>query len=119
LSRSSSEPTPFFLDGPAGNLFCLHFPRSTPGGARRCALVLPPFAEELNKSRRMGALAARALQRAGHDVLLIDLYGTGDSAGDFGYGSLPLERVVHRLRTPAGRKLRQCCQRKLSIRFSW
>jgi exosortase A-associated hydrolase 2 len=92
LSRSSFEPTPFFLDGPVGKLFCLYFPRSAPGRARRSALVLPPFAEELNKSRRMVALAARALQRAGHDVLLIDLYGTGDSAGDFADGSLAVWR---------------------------
>jgi len=32
-------------------------------------LVLPPFAEELNKSRRMLSLAARALQSAGIEVL--------------------------------------------------
>ena len=40
----------------------------------------------------MVALAARALQRAGHDVLLVDLYGTGDSAGDFADASLAVWR---------------------------
>ena len=55
-------------------------------------LVLPPFAEELNKSRRMLSLAARALQSAGIEVLLIDLYGTGDSGGDFGDATLAIWR---------------------------
>ena len=54
--------------------------------------MLPPFAEELNKSRRMLALAARALQGAGMDVLLMDLFGTGDSGGDFGDATLAIWR---------------------------
>lgn len=74
-------PQPLFLTGTAGPLFALHFAAS--GEQRRGVLVLPPFAEELNKSRRMLSLAARALQRAGVDVLLVDLYGSGDSGGDF------------------------------------
>jgi len=82
LSSVSFEPTPFFLDGPAGPLFSLYF-AAPPSSARHAVLMLPPFAEELNKCRRMLALAARALQRAGRDVLLVDLYGTGDSGGDF------------------------------------
>jgi exosortase A-associated hydrolase 2 len=36
----------------------------------------------MNKSRRMAALQARALAKAGWDVLLMDLYGCGDSSGD-------------------------------------
>lgn len=43
-----------------------------------------PFAEEMNKSRRMAALQARALADAGWAVLLPDLLGCGDSDGDFG-----------------------------------
>ena len=54
--------------------------------------MLPPFAEELNKSRRMLSLAARALQSAGIEVLLIDLFGTGDSGGDFGDATLAIWR---------------------------
>ncbi len=46
-------------------------------------LYLHPFAEELNKSRRMVALQVRALAAAGFDVLQIDLFGCGDSSGDF------------------------------------
>ena len=47
-------------------------------------LHVHPFAEELNKSRRMAALQARALANAGYAVLQIDLLGCGDSSGDFG-----------------------------------
>jgi exosortase A-associated hydrolase 2 len=43
-----------------------------------------PFAEEMNKSRRMAALQSRALAQAGFAVLQIDLLGCGDSSGDFG-----------------------------------
>lgn len=79
-------PEAFFIAGKAGPLFALHYPAM----ARpvRAVLVIPPFAEELNKSRRMLALAARGLQAAGLDVLVVDLHGTGDSAGDFSDASL-------------------------------
>ncbi|RVT53471.1 hydrolase 2, exosortase A system-associated [Rubrivivax albus] len=46
-------------------------------------LYLPPWAEEMNKSRRMAALAARSFASAGWAVLQIDLLGCGDSSGDF------------------------------------
>lgn len=52
--------------------------------APRAGLVfVAPFAEEMHKSRRMVALAARAFAARGISVLLVDLLGTGDSAGDF------------------------------------
>jgi len=56
-----------------------------PARAKPAAMVLlaPPFAEELNKSRRMLAEQARALAHAGCAVLQIDLLGCGDSAGEF------------------------------------
>lgn len=79
-------PEPLFIAGSAGSLFALHYPAPVRTG--RALLVLPPFAEELNKSRRMLSLAARALQGRGHDVLVVDLYGTGDSAGEFVEASL-------------------------------
>lgn len=47
-------------------------------------MYVHPFAEEMNKSRRMAALQSRALASAGYTVLQIDLYGCGDSSGDFG-----------------------------------
>lgn len=45
-------------------------------------VYLHPWAEEMNKSRRMAALQSRALSAAGHAVLQIDLHGCGDSSGD-------------------------------------
>jgi exosortase A-associated hydrolase 2 len=47
-------------------------------------LYVHPFAEEMNRARRMAALQARALAALGYGVLQIDLYGCGDSSGDFG-----------------------------------
>lgn len=68
-------------DGRPGQRFCvLHRARGTPRGA---VLHLHAFAEEMNKSRRMVALQARALAEAGFNVLLVDLLGCGDSSGDF------------------------------------
>jgi exosortase A-associated hydrolase 2 len=63
--------------------FCIFHPAqgSTTLGS---VLYIHPFAEEMNKSRRMAALQSRALAQAGYDVLQIDLLGCGDSSGDFG-----------------------------------
>lgn len=73
----------FFLPAAVGQRFCLYYPAR--GCAERGAVVyLHPFAEEMNKSRRMASLQARALAASGYGVLQIDLYGCGDSSGDFG-----------------------------------
>lgn len=72
---------PFFLPGERGQRFCLyHAPRDV---ARGAIIYLHPFAEEMNKARRMAARQSRALAEAGFAVLQIDLLGCGDSAGDF------------------------------------
>lgn len=71
----------FFLAGIGGGRFCL---LTLPAGPVRGALLfVPPLAEELNKSRRMVALTARAFAARGWAVLQMDLQGCGDSAGDF------------------------------------
>ena len=80
-----SEPfVPFFLDGADGPLFCIHYLPAAEGTPRGALLFVPPFAEEMNRARRMVVLQARRLANRGFHVLLLDLYGTGDSAGDFG-----------------------------------
>jgi len=72
---------PVFIDGTAGRLFAVFHP---PAGVPRGRIVyLPPFAEEMNCSRRMAALTARALAACGFGVLVLDPFGSGDSAGDF------------------------------------
>lgn len=75
-------PEAFFLPVADGQRFCLYHP---PAGRPRSALLyLHPFAEEMNKARRMAALAARQLAERGCAVLQVDLHGCGDSSGDFG-----------------------------------
>jgi exosortase A-associated hydrolase 2 len=78
----------FFFDGPNGALYCSAYLHDSDSDDRRFFLLLPPFGEELNKSRHILAALLRALGRAGHDVLMPDLFGTGDSAGDFADASL-------------------------------
>lgn len=75
-------PQPFFLDADPGQRFCLYHAPEASAPARGAILFVHPFAEELNKSRRMVALQARAYAQAGFGVLQIDLYGCGDSHGD-------------------------------------
>ncbi len=73
----------FFMDGARGQRFCLlHAP---PAGqpALGHVVYVHPFAEEMNASRRMAALQARALAQAGFAVLQLDLMGCGDSSGHF------------------------------------
>ncbi len=76
-------PEAFFLPVATGQRLCLyHAPiGSLPKGA---LLYFHPFAEEMNKARRMAALQARVLAEHGYAVLQIDLHGCGDSSGDFG-----------------------------------
>jgi exosortase A-associated hydrolase 2 len=79
--RAAVDTEPFFLGSGADQRFCLfHRPA---GHCRGAVLYVPPFAEELNRTRRMAALGARRLAAHGYGVLQIDLLGTGDSAGDF------------------------------------
>lgn len=79
---------PLFLDGDGGRVFGLYHPPAPDVGNRgdneaSDILFLPPFAEELNRSRHMIARQARALAAQGKGVFILDLYGTGDSAGRF------------------------------------
>ncbi len=74
---------PLFLPADVGPLFALYFPPINQS-VNRAILHVPAFAEEMNKSRRMIALQARAFAEQGYAVLILDLFGTGDSAGDFG-----------------------------------
>lgn len=77
----------FFLPRGVHSLFCLLF--SPPEGVPAAGAIVhvPAFAEEMNKSRRAVANAARAMAERGWQVLLFDPHGTGDSSGDFGDAS--------------------------------
>ena len=81
--RSARAPfEAFLLPAGAGERFCVFYAAS--GMPLGSILYLHPFAEEMNKSRRMAALQARAFAARGYNVLQIDLFGCGDSSGDFG-----------------------------------
>ena len=73
---------PFFLETEGGPRFCIArcAGQSTTGASG--ILFVPPFAEEMNKSRRMVALQSRALAANGFTVLELDPFGCGDSAGE-------------------------------------
>jgi uncharacterized protein len=96
----------FFLpadDGVTGQRFCLYHPAQLVH-ALGAIVYVHPFAEEMNKSRRMAALQSRAFAAAGYAVLQIDLYGCGDSSGDFADASWDrwvgdVSQAVHWLRS--------------------
>lgn len=77
----TAAPEPLFIETGDRRLFALYHPAD--GDLRGCVLMLPPFAEEMNMSRRMTYLTGRAFAAAGYGFLSLDLTGTGDSSGDF------------------------------------
>ena len=81
---------PFFLDAPGGRLFAVHHRPADASSVRGHVLVVPPFNEEMNRCRSMVTLQAAAFARLGYGALVIDLHGTGDSAGEHGDARWPL-----------------------------
>ena len=74
---------PFFLDAPNGRLFAVHHRPTDMASIRGHVLCVPPFNEEMNRCRSMVALQAQAFAQLGIGTLLLDLHGTGDSAGNY------------------------------------
>jgi exosortase A-associated hydrolase 2 len=83
---STPRVEPFFFDATPGTRFSLYHPPSPHVEPRGAILYIHPFADEMNKTRRMAALQARAFAAMGFAVLQIDLFGCGDSCGDFNAG---------------------------------
>jgi len=75
-----------FIDSPQGRIFVIH---RTPCAfkAHSGVVLVPPFAEEMNQSRRMLTLLAEALAASGYHAVLPDFYGTGESEGEFAEAS--------------------------------
>ena len=86
----SSRLRPFLLDGARGALLAAYCPPVGGSQSRGDILLAPPFAEEMNRCRSMMALQARSFSRIGIGTLILDPYGTGDSAGDFVDGTWEL-----------------------------
>lgn len=82
VDSSPLAALPFFIAAGDGERFCLYHEPNPGVPPRGVILYVHPFAEEMNKSRRMVALQARAFANSGFGVLQIDLYGCGDSSGD-------------------------------------
>lgn len=79
---SLSAAQAFFLDTNNGRRFCLFHSASKNVECRGAVLYVAPFGEEMNKARRMLALQAKNLAQHGFAVLILDLYGCGDSDGE-------------------------------------
>jgi exosortase A-associated hydrolase 2 len=88
LQPAMPRVRPRFLDAPSGPIFCVEYPPAADARPRAGVLIVAPIGEEMNKCRRMMALAAAALQSAGLAALYVDCHGTGDSAGDHREGTV-------------------------------
>lgn len=88
---SHSKVSGHFVEGAKGPIFVLL--RQPPAAAAGCVLVAPPFAEEMNKCRRMVTMVALGLAAKGVATIVPDLYGTGDSGGDFADGEWSIWRA--------------------------
>jgi exosortase A-associated hydrolase 2 len=72
-----------YIDGVNGSVFLAGRRPSHDTVNDRAVLILPPFAEEMNKARRMLALQSQFGAQHGISFFLPDVVGTGDSEGDF------------------------------------
>ncbi len=80
MPSSKYKVDAFFLKGGKGNVFTVSF---TPTDKIRGSIIyIPPFAEEANRCRESATQQARQFAENGYVCLLVDLYGSGDSAGD-------------------------------------
>jgi exosortase A-associated hydrolase 1/exosortase A-associated hydrolase 2 len=79
--------TPIYLSVPGGALYMSVYNPEPSVEFRGWVVHAPAFAEEMNKSRPMVNHQARNLAAQGFCVVVPDLFGTGDSSGEFGDAS--------------------------------
>ena len=85
-----------FLTGCEGQLFLsvqLNNARQTAAACSGAVVILPPFADEMNKCRHLIANLMRQLAANAFDSFLLDNYGTGDSGGDLDLASVDIWRT--------------------------
>lgn len=87
MSTAAVAPRAFMLAGSSGALCAVYFEPRAGVAPLGDVLVVPAFAEEMNRCRAMVALQARALAELGVGTLVVDPHGTGDSAGEFSQAS--------------------------------
>jgi exosortase A-associated hydrolase 2 len=80
---ASTHLDPAFIEGSRGSLFAMHHAPTHINDSTECFIVVPSFAEEMNRCRYMQTLLAQALNKHGYGLLSVDPFGTGDSAGNF------------------------------------
>ena len=79
--KYSAQVQAEFVRTAQGRIFVLaRKPARMVGGA---VLIIPPFAEEMNKSRKIVTDLALKLAQNGIATICVDLFGTGDSEGEF------------------------------------
>ncbi len=77
----------FLHPAEGGHRLYIHHAPAVGSVVRGVVVYVHPWAEEMNKSRRMASLAARQLAEEGYAVLQVDLLGCGDSSADHGDAS--------------------------------
>ncbi len=77
-----------FIQGSVGQIFCVQWYPSPRKPKLAPFVLVPPFGEEMNKSRHVMAALGRALAESGHPTVCFDPFGTGDSEGDFSEATL-------------------------------
>lgn len=82
-ATSAPHALPVRIEGQQGPLAALFYPPAASAAPRGAMLVLPAFAEEMNRCRSMVSLQARRLACEGVGTLVLDPFGTGDSPGEF------------------------------------
>lgn len=80
-SLATPYPHGVLLTRPRGKLFAMYYPARD--GAAEHLLYVPPFASEMGHSRDVIAGLAREMATRGVAVLVLDLFGCGDSSGEF------------------------------------
>lgn len=81
--RLNDVVQPLVLRGTRGLLTAVHYQPPSATNLLGTIVVVPAFAEEMNRCRAMVAMQAREFARMGVATLVLDPFGTGDSAGDF------------------------------------
>lgn len=79
----AQPPMAFYLSGRAGNLFSMYYRPNESAPDLGDVLYVHPFAGEMAASRNVIAALSRNLAHLGFGVLTVDLFGCGDSSGDF------------------------------------
>ncbi len=76
------EISPDFLSTNNGTIFFLET-ASESSWNKNLVILIPPFAEEMNKSRKIFSSFQHHLSSNKYRTVLFDLFGTGDSQGEF------------------------------------